>query len=106
MPFSTPCIASSIPFSFTFLLRGEKIKLGPVGSQGAVPNHKHHMGKRGVDIPKFIIESDAIIDPLVFAYVLSWWWPNCSVSTRQKRFRRLGVAQLQIPLLKVYLSEG
>jgi deoxyhypusine synthase len=40
---------------------------------GAVPNEKITWGKLGVDTPKFIIESDAmIVAPLLFAYVLGW----------------------------------
>jgi len=40
---------------------------------GAVPNEKITWGKRGVDTPKFVIESDAtIVVPLVFAYLLGW----------------------------------
>ena len=40
---------------------------------GAVPNEKITWGKLGVDTPKFIIESDAlIVTPLIFASVLGW----------------------------------
>ena len=40
---------------------------------GAVPNEKITWGKLGIDIPKFIIESDAtIVAPLMFAWILGW----------------------------------
>jgi deoxyhypusine synthase len=37
---------------------------------GAVPNEKITWGKLDIKTPKFIIESDAIVAPLNFAYLL------------------------------------
>ena len=39
---------------------------------GAIPNEKITWEKLSIDTPKFMVESDASIAPLIFAHVLNW----------------------------------